>query len=79
MAVLSDQHWRDRALGLAEMLRIARRRVVALTFDERPREQFWLTRDYLTEYTVAAEQQRSEPVRAGCQRHGSDPSGARPS
>ncbi len=50
MAVLSDQHWLDRALGLSEMLRIARRRVVALTFDERPREQFWLTRDYLTEY-----------------------------
>ena len=50
MAVLTDQHWRDRALGLAEMLRIARRRVVALTFDESPRAQFWLTRDYLTEY-----------------------------
>ena len=50
MAVLSDQHWSDRAVGLAEMLRIARRRVVALTFDERPRTQFWLTRDYLTEY-----------------------------
>jgi SAM-dependent methyltransferase len=51
MAVLTDQHWRDRALGLAEMRRIARHRVVALTFDERPRETFWLTRDYLTEYT----------------------------
>ena len=50
MAVLSDQHWRDREIGLGEMLRIARRRVVALTFDERPREQFWLPRDYLTEY-----------------------------
>ena len=50
MAVLTDQHWRDRALGLAEMRRIARRRVVALTFDESPRAHFWLTRDYLTEY-----------------------------
>jgi hypothetical protein len=50
MAVLTDQHWNDRALGLSEMRRIARRRVVALTFDESPREHFWLTRDYLTEY-----------------------------
>ena len=50
MAVLTDQHWVDRSRGLAEMLRIARRRVVSLALDLRPREQFWLTRDYLTEY-----------------------------
>jgi hypothetical protein len=50
MAVMTDQHWRDRVLGLAEMRRIARRRVVVLTIDDRPREHFWLTRDYLTEY-----------------------------
>jgi hypothetical protein len=50
MAVMTDQHWRDRSLGLAEMRRIARRRVVALTLDEAPRDHFWLTRDYLTEY-----------------------------
>ena len=31
------------------------RRVVALTFDERPRERFWLTRDYLHRVRIAAE------------------------
>ena len=50
MAVITDHHWPDRALGLAEMRRIARKRVVALTIDFAPRFEFWLTRDYLTEY-----------------------------
>jgi SAM-dependent methyltransferase len=50
MAVITDHHWADRALGLAEMGRVARQRVVALTIDFDPRAEFWLTRDYLTEY-----------------------------
>ena len=50
LAVMTDQHWVDRARGLREMQRIARRRVVALAIDLVPREEFWLTRDYLTEY-----------------------------
>jgi len=50
MAVITDHHWSNRALGLAEMRRIARKRVVALTIDFAPRFEFWLTRDYLTEY-----------------------------
>ena len=50
MAVITDHHWSDRALGLAEMQRIARKRVVALTLDLTPRFEFWLMRDYLTEY-----------------------------
>ena len=50
MAVITDHHWSDRALGLAEMQRIARKRVVALTLDFSPRFEFWLMRDYLTEY-----------------------------
>jgi SAM-dependent methyltransferase len=50
MAVMTDQHWDDRARGLREMQRIARARVVALAIDFGPREQFWLTRDYLTGY-----------------------------
>jgi SAM-dependent methyltransferase len=51
MAVITDHHWPDRALGLAEMQRVARKRVVALTLDLAPRFEFWLMRDYLTEYT----------------------------
>ena len=50
MAVITDHHWSDRALGLAEMQRIARKRVVALTLDLTTRFEFWLMRDYLTEY-----------------------------
>jgi hypothetical protein len=54
MAVLSDQHWTDCAQGLRELLRVARRRVVALTFDRDYRDRFWLTRDYLGQVRPAA-------------------------
>jgi len=53
MAVITDQHWTDRAKGLAEMQRVARKRVVALALDLGPREDFWLMRDYVTEYEPA--------------------------
>jgi SAM-dependent methyltransferase len=49
MAVLSDQHWDDCRAGLAEMRRIARRRVVALTLDYEVGDRFWLTQEYLPE------------------------------
>lgn len=45
MAILTIHHWSDWRAGLREMARVARRRVVLLTFDvEAP--EFWLTRDY---------------------------------
>ncbi|MFI6621026.1 class I SAM-dependent methyltransferase [Streptomyces sp. NPDC050528] len=48
MAVLTVHHWTDLAAGLAELRRVARRRVVVLTWDQRVfRERFWLVRDYL--------------------------------
>jgi len=47
MAVLSDHHWRDRAQGLREMRRVARRRAVVFQHDPQVAERFWLTRDYL--------------------------------
>ena len=40
LAVLTVHHWPDRALGLAEMRRVARRRVVALTHEHL--DAFWL-------------------------------------
>jgi SAM-dependent methyltransferase len=48
MAVLSAHHWTDLSAGLGEMARVARRRVVLLTWvpDSAP---FWLTRDYFPE------------------------------
>jgi SAM-dependent methyltransferase len=49
MAVLSLQHWADLTGGIAEMARVARNRVVLVTFDpERVKEQ-WIARDYLPE------------------------------
>jgi SAM-dependent methyltransferase len=47
MAVLSDHHWNDRVRGLRELRRVARRRVVIFTWDQRFADAFWLTRDYL--------------------------------
>jgi SAM-dependent methyltransferase len=47
MAVLSDHHWEDRASGLGELRRVARRRVVVFTWDQRFADYFWLTRDYV--------------------------------
>jgi SAM-dependent methyltransferase len=47
MAVLTDHHWRDRAQGLREMRRVARRRVVVFQHDPEVGAEFWLVRDYL--------------------------------
>jgi SAM-dependent methyltransferase len=46
MAVLSDHHWTDHDRGLAEMRRVARRRVL-FTWDPRTERDSWLVRDYL--------------------------------
>jgi SAM-dependent methyltransferase len=48
MAVLSVHHWPDLERGFGEMARVARRRVVLLTWvpDAAP---FWLTQDYFPE------------------------------
>jgi SAM-dependent methyltransferase len=47
MAVITDHHWKDRARGLRQMRRVASRRAVLLTYDQRYVDRFWLTRDYL--------------------------------
>ncbi|MEU1465781.1 MerR family transcriptional regulator [Streptomyces sp. NPDC005727] len=54
MAVSTVHHWQDPIAGLREMRRVARR-VVVLTFDtDEPgwQNRFWLTRDYLPEFTT---------------------------
>lgn len=45
MAVLTIHHWSDWRAGLREMRRVARQRIVLLTFDVEASD-FWLTRDY---------------------------------
>lgn len=50
MALLTVHHWSDLEAGVAELRRVARRRIVVLTWDQRIfRERFWLLREYLPE------------------------------
>ena len=51
MAVCTVHHWQDPVAGLREMRRVARR-VVVFLFDTSDPDQFWLTRDYLPEFTA---------------------------
>jgi SAM-dependent methyltransferase len=46
MAVLTVHHWHDLEAGLAEMRRVARRRIVLVTFDPGPLRELWFVRDY---------------------------------
>lgn len=46
MAIITVHHWTDLGAGLAEMVRVARWRVVILTFDPAPLAELWLVRDY---------------------------------
>ena len=49
MAVLTMHHWTDVSRGLAEMRRVARRRVVLLTVDVGVAAGMWLFRHYVPE------------------------------
>jgi SAM-dependent methyltransferase len=55
MAILSDHHWPDRAAGLRELRRVARRRALVFQCDlDAQVEAFWLVRDYLTTFRITA-------------------------
>jgi SAM-dependent methyltransferase len=47
LACLTIHHWKDMQAGLAEMHRVARKRIVLFTWDPEFDSDFWLTRDYL--------------------------------
>ena len=51
LAILTIHHWPDKARGLAELRRVARERVVILTWDPE-HAAFWLIQDYLPEITA---------------------------
>ncbi|MDX6538520.1 MAG: hypothetical protein QOI71_130 [Gaiellales bacterium] len=55
LAVLTMHHWSDWRAGIAELRRVARRRVVMLTFDPVYIARYWLVRDYLPEIAVLDE------------------------
>jgi SAM-dependent methyltransferase len=46
MAVLTVHHWPDLDRGLAELRRVARDRIVLVTFDPEPLRDFWMVREY---------------------------------
>jgi SAM-dependent methyltransferase len=52
LAVLTVHHWPERAAGLAELRRVARDRVVILTWVLVPDEAFWLVEEYFPELAV---------------------------
>lgn len=47
LAILTIHHWTLPLQGLAEMRRVARKRIVILTWDQDVWESFWLIREYL--------------------------------
>ena len=49
MALATIHHWQDVPRGLEELKRVARDRIVVLTWDTSFAGRFWLTRDYLPE------------------------------
>lgn len=51
LAVLTVHHWPDRARGLAELARVARRRVVIVTWDPET-SGFWLVDEYFPAIVV---------------------------
>jgi SAM-dependent methyltransferase len=61
MAVLTVHHWTDQIAGLRELSRVARERVVILTWDP-SNEGFWLMRDYFPEF-LAADRVRLPPIK----------------
>ncbi|HEX5309249.1 MAG TPA: methyltransferase domain-containing protein [Solirubrobacteraceae bacterium] len=47
MACMTLHHWADWRIGVQELRRVARERVVIFTYDRSYAERFWLLRDYL--------------------------------
>src|SRR4051812_36175944 len=57
MAIMTIHHWADWRAGVAELLRVARRRVVVWAFDRDTFGEFWFARDYVPEM-VAIDRER---------------------
>jgi len=61
LAVLTVHHWTDLRRGLAELMRVARRRIVILTWDHSVFRRFWLLEEYLPA-AAATDRQLSVPM-----------------
>ena len=49
LAVLTAHHWADLDAGLTEMQRVARERIVIVTFDSEALQDLWINADYFPE------------------------------
>jgi hypothetical protein len=61
LAVLSVHHWRDVSAGVAEMRRVARRRLVFFTWWPERAAPFWLLTEYLPE-AAEVDARQAEPL-----------------
>ncbi|HTJ36318.1 MAG TPA: methyltransferase domain-containing protein [Dactylosporangium sp.] len=66
MALLTVHHWADLEAGIAELRRVARRRIVILTWDQPAFRRFWLVNEYLPQ-AAAFDDTRAVPVRQLCE------------
>ncbi|MGH3329397.1 MAG: methyltransferase domain-containing protein [Streptomycetales bacterium] len=55
LAVLTTHHWTDLAVGITELRRVARRRIVILACDQSVFREFWLLREYLPEAATVSD------------------------
>ncbi|HET8672608.1 MAG TPA: class I SAM-dependent methyltransferase [Thermoleophilaceae bacterium] len=61
MAILSDHHWPDRPAGLAELRRVASRRVVLFNADPSLFGRFWFAVEYLPGFVGLISERHREP------------------
>jgi SAM-dependent methyltransferase len=61
MALLTVHHWTDLEAGVAELRRVARHRIVILTWDPAVTSRFWLFTDYLPE-AADFDESRAVPI-----------------
>ena len=52
MAIITLHHWDDVDAGLRELRRVARRRVVVVTFDPALEADLWIAREYISEHVI---------------------------
>lgn len=65
LAVLTLHHWTDLAAGVDELRRVARRKIVVLTWDQAVIREFWLVRDYLPSTAAVGDERAAS---ASCRR-----------
>jgi SAM-dependent methyltransferase len=55
MAMITVHHWRDLEAGVGEMARVARERLVVLSFDPEPLSEFWLLEYFPQAFDIHSE------------------------